>query len=43
MEYAILGNAAFFAVAFAAHMGWLSLDMLSLGQDDDDDDVAVKT
>ena len=42
MEYAILGNAAFFAVAFAAHMGWLSLDMLSLGQDDDDDDVAVK-
>ena len=42
MEYAILGNAAFFAVAFAAHIGWLSLDMLSLGQDDDDDDVAVK-
>lgn len=42
MEYAILGNAAFFAVAFAMQMGWLSLDMLGFGQDDDDDDVAVK-
>ena len=42
MEYSILGNAAFFAVVFAAHMGWSSLDMLSLEQDDDDDDVAVK-
>jgi Ca2+-binding RTX toxin-like protein len=42
MEYAILGNAAFFAVAFAMQMGWLSWDMLGFGQDDDDDDVAVK-
>lgn len=42
MEYAILGNAAFFAVAFAMQMGWFSLDMLGFGQDDDDDDVAVK-
>lgn len=42
MEYAILGNAAFFAVVFAMHMGWLSLDMPGFGQDDDDDDVAVK-
>ena len=41
MEYAILGNAAFFAVAFAMQMGWLSWDMLGFGQDDDDD-VAVK-
>jgi Ca2+-binding RTX toxin-like protein len=40
MEYAILGNAAFFAVAFAMQMGWLSWDMLGFGQDDDD--VAVK-
>jgi hypothetical protein len=37
-----LGNAAFFAVAFAMQMGWLSWDMLGFGQDDDDDDVAVK-
>ena len=43
MEYAILGNAAFFAVAFAMQMGWLSWDMLGFGQDDDTDDVAVKT
>lgn len=42
MEYAILGNATFFAVAFAMQMGWFSLDMLGFGQDDDDDDVAVK-
>ena len=35
MEYAILGNAAFFAVAFAMQMGWLSWDMLGFGQDDD--------
>jgi len=42
MEYAILGNAAFFAVAFELQMGWLSWDMLGFGQDDDDD-VAVKT
>ena len=42
MEYAILGNAAFFAVAFAMQMGWLSWDMLGFGQDDDTDDVAVK-
>lgn len=42
MEYAILGNAAFFAVAFAMRMGWLSWDMLGFGQDDDMDDVAVK-
>ena len=42
MEYAILGNAAFFAVAFAMQMGWLSWDMLGFGQDDDDHDVAVK-
>lgn len=41
MEYAILGNAAFFAVAFAMQMGWLSWYMLGFGQDDDDD-VAVK-
>ena len=41
MEYAILGNAAFFAVAFAMQMGWLSWDMLGFGQNDDDD-VAVK-
>ena len=41
MEYAILGNAAFFAVAFAMQMGWLSWDMLWFGQNDDDD-VAVK-
>ena len=40
MEYAILGNAAFFAVAFAMQMGWLSWDMLGFGQNDDD--VAVK-
>ena len=37
MEYAILGNAAFFAVAFAMQMWWLSWDMLGFGQDDDDD------
>ena len=43
MQYAILGNAAFFAVAFAMQMGWLSWDMLGFGQDDDDDDVASKT
>ena len=43
MEYAILGNAAFFAVAFAMQMGWLSWDMLGFGQDEDTDDVAVKT
>ena len=43
MEYAILGNAAFFAVAFAMQRGWLSWDMLGFGQDDDTDDVAVKT
>lgn len=42
MEYAILGNAAFFAVAFGMQMGWLSWDMLGFGQDGDDDDVAVK-
>ena len=42
MEYAILGNAAFFAVAFAMQMGWMSWDMLGFGQDDDNDDVAVK-
>ena len=42
MEFAILGNAAFFAVAFAMQMGWLSWDMLGFGQDDDADDVAVK-
>ena len=42
MEYAILGNAAFFAVAFAMQMAWLSWDMLGFGQDDDADDVAVK-
>ena len=42
MEYAILGNAAFFAVAFAMQMGWVSWDMLGFGQDDDADDVAVK-
>ena len=42
MEYAILGNAAFFAVAFVMQMGWLSWEMLGFGQDDDDDDVAVK-
>ena len=42
MEYAILGNAAFFAVAFAIQMGWLSWDMFGFGLDDDDDDVAVK-
>ena len=43
MEYAILGNAAFFAVAFAMQMGWLSWDMLGFGQDDDEDDIAVET
>ena len=43
MEYAILGNAAFFALAFAMPMGWFSWDMLGFGQDDDTDDVAVKT
>ena len=37
-----MGNAAFFAVAFAMQMGWLSWDMLGFGQDDDEDDVAVK-
>ena len=42
MEYAILCNAAFFAVAFAIQMEWLSWDMLGFGLDDDDDDVAVK-
>ena len=42
MEYAILGNAAFFAMAFAMQMGWLSWDMLGFGQDDDADDVDVK-
>ena len=42
MECAILGNAAFSAVAFAMQMGWLSWDMLGFGQDDDADDVAVK-
>ena len=42
MEYAILGNAAFFAMAFAMQMGWLSWDMLGFGQDDDTDDLAVK-
>ena len=42
MEYAILGNAAFIAVAFAMQMGWLSWYMLGFGQDDDTDDVAVK-
>jgi len=40
MEYAILGNAAFFTVAFAMQMGCLSWDMLGFGQNDDD--VAVK-
>ena len=40
MEYAILGNAAFFC-GLAMQMGWLSWDMLGFGQDDDDD-VAVK-
>ena len=42
MEYAILGNAAFFAVAFELQMGWLSWDMLGFGQDDADD-VSVET
>ena len=37
-----MGNAAFFAVAFAMQAGWLSWDMLGFGQDDDEDDVAVK-
>ncbi|NDI04839.1 MAG: hypothetical protein EBY58_00950 [Rhodobacteraceae bacterium] len=40
MEYAILGNAAFFAVAFAMQMGCLSWDMLGFGQNYGD--VAVK-
>ena len=40
MEYAILGNAAFFAVAFAMQIGCMSWDMLGFGQNDDD--IAVK-
>ena len=40
MEYAILGNAAFFTVAFAMQMGCLSWDMLGFGQNYGD--VAVK-
>ena len=40
MEYAILGNAAFFAVAFAMQIGCMSWDMLGFGQKDDD--IAVK-
>ena len=40
MEYAILGNAAFFAVAFAMQIGCMSSDMLGFGENDDD--VAVK-
>jgi len=40
MEYAILGNAAFFTVAFAMKMGCLSWDMLGFGQNYGD--VAVK-
>ena len=40
MEYAILGNAAFFTVAFAMLMGCLSWDMLGFGQNYGD--VAVK-
>ena len=40
MEYAILGNAAFFAVAFAMQIGCMAWDMLGFGQNDDD--IAVK-
>ena len=40
MEYAILGNAAFFAVAFAMQIGCMSWDMLGFGHNDDD--IAIK-